>query len=203
MSFDKDIFKDMSVEIDKRIMQILQELRTARIDAKDIPEWDPKEDFPLTSGEAFDINLDDLKATSTDGFASARIKVPPDIHIVDHPIKIFGTGGALTSGIEPHFTDVYKRLVEISTKAMGETDMIKVMCEDPTDPELMFKHTDVLKLEGTSKRDDRPVFRILDRKRFETIKPELEKLGSIEFVDDYEMMDADDMYGDTDGIGDT
>lgn len=165
----KEELKDLGIKVDKRMMEILQELRTAQ--KNHLENWDP--DIYTTDSSdafaAFPINIADLRpATSTS-----------DVIIVDH-----------------------MSLLECQTKDIEER-MFKVMSEDSTDPRLMFEHTDVYKVEGISKRDDRPVFTIIDKEKFDKIKPELEKLGSIEFVDDYEMMDAEDVGYASCGIGDT
>jgi len=59
---------------------------------------------------------------------------------------------------------------------------IKVMSEDPLDDKLMLECADGMLLESISRLDGRPIFKVTDKEAFLKIKPDLEKIGRLEFV---------------------
>ncbi len=67
--------------------------------------------------------------------------------------------------------------IEIETK---NTNFISVLSDDPFDDRLIMENTDVLSFKDTI--NGRPVFQIIDKEKWNTIKSKLEKLGEIEFV---------------------
>lgn len=81
---------------------------------------------------------------------------------------------------------IYDAWVPMRDMASRYSPFIKVMSEDPLDDRLMLECVGGLRFEAVSKIDGRPIFKITDREAFEKTKPDLEKIGRLEYVSNLE-----------------
>ena len=62
------------------------------------------------------------------------------------------------------------------------SEFVKILSADPFDERLIMENTEILKIVDAS--GERPIFKISNIEKWNTLESELEKIGEIEYVDD-------------------
>lgn len=85
---------------------------------------------------------------------------------------------------------IYNSTFGLASKYMNAPFTIKVMSEDPFDDRLMLEYAGGMLVDSVSRIDGRPIFKVVDVDAFEKIKPDLEKIGQLQYVSSIDFSDA-------------
>ena len=157
-----DNFDSYSIEEDiNKLVDYLSESRQMA--------YDRYVEFTSTDGKPSEITLD------------VTIQPESPAKYISHEFKIIGgTGGQYITGE----SGLKGWIGTPGPVGIGVGSHLKVLSEDQMDDRLLLENVDTLTFVGISRIDGRPVFKIKDSEKYGKIRADLEKIGSIHYVND-------------------